>query len=163
MPTPVLTDELRFEGLHVALHLPGPAGCGACTPAYVRFGSESVKWPKPGLSQLTSEASLSRSDGPRPHCLETPEKTKARICGPCSVSLVNIASELCWRLYECDGPSSGPVFGRSRSVDTLAICQKIEALPVARAESIAASTAGVSTSRITFLVAPSSIVSVSHA
>ncbi len=60
---------------------------------------------KPGLSQLSPELSISRPHGHRPHPLETPVKTKARVSGPCSVSLVNIASELRWRLYECVGPS----------------------------------------------------------
>ena len=71
------------------------------------LGSEAVKRPKPGLSRLTSEASISCSDGHRPHPLETPGKTKARVSGPCLVMLANIASELRWRLYECDGPSLG--------------------------------------------------------
>ena len=47
--------------------------------------------------------------GSLPSILETPEKTMARVSGPCSVLLVSVASELCWRLYECVGPSPVPV------------------------------------------------------
>ena len=68
---------------------------------------KSVHLLKPGLSRLAFEASISSSDGSRPHRAETTEKTKARVSGPCLVMLANIASGLRWRLYECVGPSSG--------------------------------------------------------
>lgn len=77
----------------------------------VRSGSEVVRRPKPELSRFAPKPSISRPDASRPHQLETPLETKARVSGPCSVSLISVASELRWRLYECVGPSSEPVGG----------------------------------------------------